>query len=473
MAGIQKRVSANGTTTYVVRWYAPDGTERTKGGFRTKKAAEDYAAIHVEPKRRRGIDVNPNAGKVLFREAAEKWLAGRHDLKETTRAAYADALAPTSEHTVKRHKRLADLRIDNTFGDYPINAIKRDDISDWVARMLKAGKRPSTIRNAYFLVRQVLGQAVADGRLDANPADYVKLPTDHNTGHVRAVDDPAQFLTPAQVATLVAATPWPFSVMVHLAAWSGLRAAELAGLRVGDVVVPRAALNPNAATKPGTVRVEQTIAWTGAKPTAIPPKTKGSRRTVPLTPATTALLRDYLAVHPRRDEPTAPLFPGVRLQPPRPTGVADPLTLNQRLGQPRDGSAAGGGARGPLDCRGGGAAGARLGRPEPARHLLQGRIPPGGVARQQAYPDRRATAATQIPWATTHLRELVHRGGTATAGGRAVHGPRQGHHDARCLRAPVRRRLRRRDGRARINGGRAELRPERGAAPGLSQVDVD
>jgi hypothetical protein len=63
MAGIQKRVRTSGTTTYVVRWNAPDGTERTKGGFRTKKAAEDYAAIHVEPKRRRGIDVNPMRGR--------------------------------------------------------------------------------------------------------------------------------------------------------------------------------------------------------------------------------------------------------------------------------------------------------------------------------------------------------------------------------------------------------------------------
>jgi integrase len=237
----------------------------------------------VEPKRRRGIDVNLNAGKVLFRDVAAAWLASRHDLKDTTRAAYADALAPTAQKTVKRHKRLANLRIDNIFGDYPINAITRDDISQWVARMKAAGKRPSTIRNAYFLVRQVLAQAVADGRLDANPADYVKLPTDHNTGHVRAVDDPAMFLSAAQVAALVAGTPWPYNVLVHLAAWSGLRAAELAGLRVGDVTVPKASLNPNAPAKPGTVRVEQTIAWTGATPTAIAPKTKGSRRNVPPT----------------------------------------------------------------------------------------------------------------------------------------------------------------------------------------------
>jgi integrase len=280
---VQKRVRASGTTTYVVRWYAPDGTERTRGGFRTRKAAEDWAAIEVEPKRRRGINVSPNAGKLLFRDAAAAWLASRHDLKDTTHAAYADALAPTAQKTVKRHKRLADLRIDNTFGDYPLNAITRDDISQWVARMKAAGKRPSTIRNAYFLVRQVLAQAVADGRLDANPADYVKLPTDHNTGHVRAVDDPAMFLSAAQVRSLSKTTPWPYNVMVHLAAWSGLRAAELAGLRVGDLTLPKPTLNPNAPVKPGTVRVEQTIAWVGGELMAVPPKTKGSRRTVPLT----------------------------------------------------------------------------------------------------------------------------------------------------------------------------------------------
>ncbi|WP_234801137.1 tyrosine-type recombinase/integrase [Mycobacteroides abscessus] len=145
------------------------------------------------------------------------------------------------------------------------------------------------------------------------------------------MDDPAMFLTAAQVAALVAATPWPFSVMAHLAAWSGLRASELAGLRVGAVEVPKPSLNPNAPAKPGAVRVEQTIAWTGATAKAMAPKTSGSRRTVPLPPYTTAMLRDYLAVHPHRDDPTAPLFQNVWLTLPRPTGVADPLTLNQRF----------------------------------------------------------------------------------------------------------------------------------------------
>lgn len=177
------------------------------------------------------------------------------------------------------------------------------------------------MRHAYFLVRMVLAQAIADGRLAANPADYVTLPSESSSGTPGVVDDPAQFLTSAQVSALVVATLWPYNVYVHVAAWGGLRAAELAGLQVGDVELPVPPLNPNAPTKPGVLRVERTARVVGATMTYLTPKTKGSRRKVPLTAATTELLRDYLAEHPRADEPTAPLFPAMILAVPKPTGV--------------------------------------------------------------------------------------------------------------------------------------------------------
>jgi integrase len=246
----------------------------------------------------------------------------RADLKPTTKAAYCEALAPTTEATATRHGRLADLRIDIVFGGYPLNAVRREQIADWVQRMINAGKKPSTVRNAYFLVRMVLAQAVADGRLPSNPSDYIKLPTEHNTGTgAGVVDDTAEFLTAAQVSALVAATPWPYCVMVHVAAWAGLRAAELAGLQVGDVAMPAKLLNPNAASRPGVLTIERSVARLGGELTYITPKTKGSRRRVPLTATTTALLRDYLMRHPRADEPTAPLFPGMLLGAFRPTGI--------------------------------------------------------------------------------------------------------------------------------------------------------
>lgn len=39
------------------------------------------------PKLRRGLRFDPEAGEMLFRDAARQWLASRHDLKVTTLAA--------------------------------------------------------------------------------------------------------------------------------------------------------------------------------------------------------------------------------------------------------------------------------------------------------------------------------------------------------------------------------------------------
>lgn len=63
--------------------------------------------------------------------------------------------------------------------------------------------------HAYFVVRIVLALAVVDGRFNENPADYVKLPSEHSTNgrSPGVVDDPDQFVTAAQVSVLVSATP--------------------------------------------------------------------------------------------------------------------------------------------------------------------------------------------------------------------------------------------------------------------------
>jgi integrase len=308
MAYLQKRQTKGGATAYIVKWKAADGKHRTKGGFRTKKDAQAYAT-DVEHSLRRGLEFDPKSGGILFRDAAQLWLTSRADLKATTLAEHRCALAPAA----KRRGDGKTIGIDAVFGSYPLNAVKREHISAWVAQLAEAGKKPPTIRYQYFLVRMILAQAVADGRLAANPADYVKLPGESGTRAV--VDDPAQFLSATQVTALVAATPWPYNVLVHTACWSGLRAAELGGLQIGDLDLPAPSLNPNAPAKPGAVRVERTARPLGGAMTYLEPKTKGSRRRVPLTAHTTTLLRDYLTEHPRADDPTAPLFPEMRLYP--------------------------------------------------------------------------------------------------------------------------------------------------------------
>ena len=318
MAGVQKRVRASGTVTYVVRWYAPDGTERSKGGFRTRKDAKAFAA-KADTETLTGTDFDPGKGKMLFRDAATIWLESRKADTRNNAANHRYALAPAST----RRGDGKTLGIDAVFGGYPLNKITREYIQEWVNRLTDAGKKPSTVRHAFWTVRMVLEQAVVDGRLAKSPAEYIKLPTETGTngGQVGVVVDRAMFLTPAQVFALVAATPWPYNVLVHVAAWAGLRAAELGGLTLANVELPDPSLNPNVPAKPGVLRVEQAARANGAAIEYGPLKTKQSYRRVPLTAETTELLRDYLAEHPHADEPTAPLFPGTTLTRPRPTGV--------------------------------------------------------------------------------------------------------------------------------------------------------
>jgi integrase len=262
-------------------------------------------------------------GQESFGVVAAQWLASRHDLKPRTRAEYENLLgAKTRTLRDSDGNSTVDLSIAATFGHRAVNSITRAEIAVWVGRLVRAGKSASTVRHHYFVMRQVFSQAVADGRLTVNPADHVKLPSERKLagGTPGVVDDPDMFLTADQVAALVDATPWPCAVIVHLAAWSGLRAAELAGLQVGDVELPDRSINRNAPTKPGVLQIERTIITIDGALVYDTPKTKGSRRRVPLTAPTTDLLRDYLADHPRRNNPSAPLFCAVTLRPSKPTG---------------------------------------------------------------------------------------------------------------------------------------------------------
>jgi hypothetical protein len=66
------------------------------------------------------------------------------------------------------------------------------------------------------------------GEYRTTPPEQVK-PPGVPAGSGPVVDDPSQFLTAAKVSALVAATPRPYNVLVHVAAWPALRAGELGG----------------------------------------------------------------------------------------------------------------------------------------------------------------------------------------------------------------------------------------------------
>lgn len=368
MASVRKFTSRiDGKPYYKVKWRTPDGKHRTKGGFTRRKDAEAYAET-VEFSARRGLTFDPRSGDMLFRAAGQVWLESRTDLKAATRTNYTGQLR-------------ADGEIDRRFGGYPLNKITREDLQAWVNEQVAAGSSSSSVRNKFFIVRMVLSQAVVDRRLEFSPADHVKLPAPRRKGKpssapaapsVHGSTEDAAFLTAEQVEYLTDATPWPFNVLVHMAAWTGLRSGELAGLQIGDIDLgrnPSVSVQRTALVVPGTPAGGDTPA-TGPRAVYDTPKTRRSRRRVPLTAATVAILRDYLTpgnrldggdrrfnaaatrlparidalgtadgapsyVHPRAGDPNAPLFPNMRLLAGRPTGKRAPRhETGPRTGQP-------------------------------------------------------------------------------------------------------------------------------------------
>ena len=249
----------------------------------------------------------------------------------------------------------------------------------------------------------VLEQAVVDGRLAKNPAEYVKLPTGdrHQGRQGRRSRGPGQFLTPAQVSALVDATPWPYNVLVHVAAWAGLRAAELGGLTIANVELPDPPLNPNAPAKPGVLRVQQAARANGAAIEYGPLKTKQSYRRVPLTAETHRVAARLPRPAPTRRRTRRPAVPRYDADdgPGLPECGRHPPTRSGHYGcgrgsaeHHREGPRATAGRSPGRTHRGGRgeAAGARLDPAATPRDVLQGGVSPSGVARQQAYADREA-----------------------------------------------------------------------------------
>ena len=92
--------------------------------------------------------------------------------------------------------------------------------------------------------------------------------------------------------------------MVEFMAYAGLHAAEVAGLEVGDLPFTP---GPNCSVKVARTKDRNNGEWvTGT------PKSKKSRRTVPLPAWLAERMADYLAEHPRANEATAPLWPSRR-----------------------------------------------------------------------------------------------------------------------------------------------------------------
>jgi integrase len=121
---------------------------------------------------------------------------------------------------------IIDDHLFDTFGSRQLASIKPKDVRDWYATTLV--DRPTLRSHAYPLLRTIMGSAVNDELIDANPCRIV------GAGRAKRV----HMIRPASVeelATLTAAMPDRFQLMVMLASWCALRFGETVELRRSDI----------------------------------------------------------------------------------------------------------------------------------------------------------------------------------------------------------------------------------------------
>ena len=231
--------------------------------------------------------------------------------------------------TLDEYGRLLDCYVMPALGHVPIAALTPAQLEQLITELATDGKRrgggdlhPKTVKHAWHVTRQVFRYAMRHDAITANPVDRVDFSANRAPGDLDSFEPHP--LTAQQIADLCAALrgerpdrdgkPLPafpvYALMVEFASYTGLRASELAGLKVADLTFAPVAQGASASC---SVRVERTKAKakrTGEGWVVGTPKSKRSRRSVPLPGWLAAKMAHYLAHdHPRAAETDAALWP--------------------------------------------------------------------------------------------------------------------------------------------------------------------
>ncbi|WP_457135490.1 tyrosine-type recombinase/integrase [Mycobacteroides abscessus] len=241
--------------------------------------------------------------------------------------------------TAAKYQRLLEFYVLPELGGTAVAALSPAECRRFRAALLNRGSRvgdgeglsASTIGHVWRVFRAVLDQALSDGAIPSNPASAKEFQRKRGTG------DKTKFqhrpLTAEQIGRLSAAIrgelqglpAYPvYALMVEFMAYTGLRAGEVAGLEITDI-----GFSLTSAGKPcAVVHVRRAKERKDGQWVTRTLKTDNSRRSVPLPSWLAERMAEYIAEHPRSDDPTAPLWPGRSATVIARTGTRRQTTLN-------------------------------------------------------------------------------------------------------------------------------------------------
>lgn len=253
-------------------WREPSGRQRSKT-FATKKEANAFLA-DMESSKSRGAYVSPHAGRTLFGDHAQRWMAS-WNTEATTRARDTSIMR---NHVIPQ------------WGDWPLAKIDHLALQTWVSELGQRRSR-ATVVEAHRLTSAVLRSAVRNRLIPFNPAEDVRVPKRRKHDHDERVISREQFRR-----LLLPAVPDRHRAVVAVAGGAGLRWGEAAGLRAD-------ALDLDA----GRLRVVRTVVEVSGHTSFKPfPKSSAGRRSVPLPSWLIEIVREHIDRWP--SSATAPVF---------------------------------------------------------------------------------------------------------------------------------------------------------------------
>ena len=250
-------------------YLGPDGQRHNAPTtFQTKGDAETWLAMQqAKIVEHRWKPAPPLISARTVADYAEAWLAGR-ELKPRTRSEY---------------RRILDSKIIPGLGSLELVAVTPAAVRAWYLGLDPAHRTARA--HAYAVLRTLLGGAVEDELIEANPC---RIPGAGGTKRVKAIR-PA---TLAQLETITTAMPAKYRLMVPLASWCALRYGELAELRRRDVELSD--VGDHAA---GVIRVRRSVTWPDGRPVVGEPKSDAGSRDVHVPPHLVDAVRQHLDDH--------------------------------------------------------------------------------------------------------------------------------------------------------------------------------
>lgn len=249
---------------YRVRYRLPDGSLFTENGFDTREEAENRAR-DVESDQRRGRFVDPRLAQTLFGDWVREWVQA-HDVSPVTWATYDSHLR---NHILPR------------FADTELGDLSRMVVKIW-AKQLRRSLGERSVADVVNLLSRIMGEAVDEGLIGANPCRKLRLATGDQPERPHA--------TAAQIVGLAARVSPDNAALIVTAAYTGLRWGELTGLQWTRVDTANREIRVDG--KDGALHE------VGGKLTLGPPKTPASVRTVHLPEFLVDLLDDHHDRHP-------------------------------------------------------------------------------------------------------------------------------------------------------------------------------